>query len=43
MAEFARRRETLSFGLCGIWLGENLLNVARYMADARAQWRRELP
>lgn len=25
----------LAFGL--VWLGENLLNVARYMADARAQ------
>jgi hypothetical protein len=37
MFEFARRRETLSFGLCGVWLGESLLNVARYMADARAQ------
>ncbi len=35
--EFARRRETLAAGFCGIWLGENLLNVARYMADARDQ------
>lgn len=37
MFEFRRRRDTLSFGLCGIWLGESLLNVARYMADARAE------
>ena len=37
MFEFWRRRETLSFAMCWIWLGENLLNVARYMADARAQ------
>jgi hypothetical protein len=35
--EFARRREALAAGFCGIWLGENLLNVARYMADARDQ------
>jgi len=37
MVEFRRRRETLSFVMCWIWLGENLLNIARYMADARAQ------
>jgi hypothetical protein len=35
--EFARRRDTLASGLCAIWLCESLLNVARYMADARAQ------
>jgi hypothetical protein len=34
--EFWRRRDTLSCALCGIWLGQSLLNVARYMADARA-------
>jgi hypothetical protein len=34
--EFWRRRDTLSYALCGIWLGESVLNVARYMADARA-------
>jgi predicted alpha/beta-hydrolase family hydrolase len=34
--EFWRRRDTLSFALCGIWLGQSLLSVARYMADARA-------
>jgi hypothetical protein len=36
MLEFWRRRETLSCALCGIWLGQSLLSVARYMADARA-------
>jgi hypothetical protein len=36
MVEFWRRREALSYALCGIWLGESLLSVARYMADARA-------
>jgi hypothetical protein len=36
MVEFWRRREALSYGLCGIWLGQSLLSVARYMADARA-------
>jgi hypothetical protein len=36
MIEFWRRRDTLSYALCGVWLGQSLLNVARYMADARA-------
>jgi hypothetical protein len=36
MLEFWRRRWTTSYGLCGIWFGQNLLNVARYVADARA-------
>jgi hypothetical protein len=36
MLEFWRRRWTVSYALCGIWFGQNLLNVARYMADARA-------
>jgi hypothetical protein len=36
MLEFWRRRDALSYGLCGMWLGQSLLNVARYMADARA-------
>ena len=36
MIEFARRRWAFSYGLCMIWFGESLLNVARYMADARA-------
>jgi len=30
------RREAASCAVCAIWLGENLLNIARYMADARA-------
>jgi hypothetical protein len=36
MLEFWRRRWTVSYALCGIWFGQNLLNVARYVADARA-------
>jgi hypothetical protein len=36
VVEFWRRREALSCALCGIWLGQSLLNVARYVADARA-------
>ena len=35
MLEFWRRRATLSYALCGIWLGQSLLSVARYMADAQ--------
>jgi hypothetical protein len=31
------RREPVSFALAGVWLFENFLNIARYMADARAQ------
>ena len=37
---FARRGEPAGLAMAVVWLGENLLNVARYMADARAQ---ELP
>jgi hypothetical protein len=36
MLEFWRRRWAVSYALCGIWLGQSLLSVARYMADARA-------
>jgi len=36
-ATFWRRREALSFALCAVWLFENFCNIARYMADARAQ------
>lgn len=32
-----RRREPLGFALAGIWFFENFLNIAVYMADARAQ------
>lgn len=34
---FWRKKETLSFAGSIIWFFENWLNVARYMADARAQ------
>jgi hypothetical protein len=34
---FLRGGQTISFSLCSIWLFENLFNIARYMADARAQ------
>jgi hypothetical protein len=34
---FWSRREAISFGLAGVWLFENFLNIAHYMADARAQ------
>lgn len=34
---FWRRREPLAFMLAAVWGFENLLNIARYMADARAQ------
>jgi hypothetical protein len=36
MLEFWRRRWTVSYALCGIWFGQSLLNVAAYVADARA-------
>jgi hypothetical protein len=32
-----RRREPLGFAVTGIWLFQNLLNIAAYMADARTQ------
>ena len=34
--DFRRRNHAPGVAACGVWLGENLLNVARYMADARA-------
>ena len=37
---FLRKGETLSFAGSVVWFFENWLNIARYMADARAQ---ELP
>lgn len=39
-AIFTFRREAASFAMCAIWFGQNLCNIARYAADARAQ---ELP
>ncbi len=40
MFEFRRQRTAAGFAMALAWLGENLLNIGRYMADARAQ---ELP
>jgi len=37
IAIFLMRREPVSFAFAGVWLFENFLNIARYMADARAQ------
>ncbi len=34
---FRRQRATASYAFTLLWLGENLFNIARYMADARAQ------
>jgi len=34
------KRETFAIGLSGVWFFQNFHNIARYMADARAQ---ELP
>lgn len=34
---FWRQREPVGCAVAGIWLFENFLNIARYMADARAQ------
>lgn len=34
---FGRKGETTAFALSLAWLFENFLNIARYMADARAQ------
>ena len=34
---FYRERQSAGRAFCEIWLGENFLNVARYMKDARAQ------
>jgi hypothetical protein len=34
---FRLRRQAIGVALGGVWLFENFLNIARYMADARAQ------
>ena len=34
---FLRQGQPFGAGLCGIWMGESLVNVSIYMADARAQ------
>ncbi len=40
MGTFFVRREAVGVAIGGVWAAQNLFNVARYMADARA---RELP
>jgi hypothetical protein len=40
LAIFWSRRESTSVSVCAIWLAQNVCNIARYVADARAQ---ELP
>lgn len=37
---FRRQRQTAGWAVALVWLGENLMNIGRYMRDARAQ---ELP
>ena len=37
MAHFWRTGHPVGLALTTVWLGENLLQIARYMADARAQ------
>jgi hypothetical protein len=37
VVSFWSRREPISFVLGGVWLSENLLNIARYVGDARAR------
>ncbi|MFN7957178.1 MAG: hypothetical protein U0P46_02460 [Holophagaceae bacterium] len=36
-ASFWLRRDACGAAVAGVWVGENLLNIARYVADARAQ------
>lgn len=40
MAAFLWRREAYAFAAAAVWAAQNLFNIARYMADARAK---ELP
>ena len=35
--KFWQQRQAVGFALSGVWLFQNFLNIARYMADARAQ------
>jgi hypothetical protein len=37
LGAFWARREPVGYAVAGVWLFENFLNIARYMADARAQ------
>ena len=34
---FRMQREPVSFAIAGVWFFQNFLNIARYIADARAQ------
>ncbi len=34
---FWKQREPVGCSVAGVWFGENFLNIAGYMADARAQ------
>ena len=36
-ASFWLKRQPLGTAIAGFWVGENALNIARYMADARTQ------
>jgi hypothetical protein len=35
--KFWQQRQAVAFALSGVWLFQNFLNIARYMADARAK------
>ncbi len=35
--KFRQQRQAVAFALSGVWLFQNFLNIARYMADARAK------
>lgn len=37
IAYFFRRREPMGMAAAGLWLGENFIDVGRYVADARAR------
>ena len=37
VVSFWRQRDAVGSGVAGMWLFENFLNIARYMADARSQ------
>ena len=37
LGSFTLKRQPVGVALCGQWAGQNLLNIARYLADARAQ------
>ncbi len=37
LRHFWRQRQSAGWVVCAVWLGASLMNVARYMKDARAQ------